>query len=153
VEPVRKRLIQLLGMTGSAHDGEALNALRLALRAMAEAGTSWSDLIGTGRWSDDDMARCASEAYQKGFLEARQQGVVLRKTKGGDFTPVNGSAGCATFAEFAEILLDHYDDALSDWERQFCESWLDKRYRPSEKQLAIFRRMAQKTGTEAELPI
>jgi hypothetical protein len=153
VEPARKRLIQLLGMTGSVHDGEALNALRLASKLMAEAGIGWSDLIGTGRWSDDDMARCASEAYQKGFLEARQQGAVLRKTRGGDFAPVNGSAGAASYAEFAEIMLDGYDDCLSDWERSFCESWLNKRYQPTEKQMAIFRRMAQKTGTEDELPV
>lgn len=39
------RLIRLLGMLGSQHDGEALNAARLACRWVAEKQTSWATLL------------------------------------------------------------------------------------------------------------
>lgn len=40
-----EKLIKVLGMTGSTHDGEALAALRTAQRMMAAAKVSWADLI------------------------------------------------------------------------------------------------------------
>ena len=43
----RDRLAKLLGMTGSAHDGEALNAARLASALVRQAGITWFDLLGT----------------------------------------------------------------------------------------------------------
>jgi len=41
----RDRLVKLPGMTGSSHDGEALNALRRALDLLAAAGVTWDDLL------------------------------------------------------------------------------------------------------------
>lgn len=41
----RVRLARLLGMTGSAHDGEALNAARLADRLVRDAGITWVDVV------------------------------------------------------------------------------------------------------------
>jgi len=43
----RSRLAQVLGMMGSAHDGEALNAARLAVRMLKEARV---DLAEPPRW-------------------------------------------------------------------------------------------------------
>lgn len=40
-----ERLIRILGMLGSGHDGEALNAARLAVRWLANAGTDWRSLL------------------------------------------------------------------------------------------------------------
>jgi hypothetical protein len=39
------RLVRLLGMLGSAHDGEVLNAARMADRFVRERGLTWSQLI------------------------------------------------------------------------------------------------------------
>lgn len=39
------RLARLLGMLGSAHDGEVLNAARMADRFVRERGLTWSQLI------------------------------------------------------------------------------------------------------------
>jgi len=39
------RFIKLMGMTGSIHDGEALNALRMANAILAETGMSWEEFI------------------------------------------------------------------------------------------------------------
>jgi len=41
-----EKLLKILGMTGSSHDGEALVALRMAQRLMAAEGKTWKDLIG-----------------------------------------------------------------------------------------------------------
>jgi hypothetical protein len=41
-----ERLAKLLGMIGSAHDGEALNAARLADKVVREAGLTWIDILG-----------------------------------------------------------------------------------------------------------
>lgn len=40
-----KRLIAVMGMTGSVGDGEALNAVRLANRMLKAAGKNWSDVL------------------------------------------------------------------------------------------------------------
>ena len=42
----RSRLAKLLGMVGSTHDGEALNAARMADKLVREAGVSWADTLG-----------------------------------------------------------------------------------------------------------
>lgn len=44
----RTRLINLLGMTGSAGDGEALNAIRMATKLLKDLKLTWADVIGTG---------------------------------------------------------------------------------------------------------
>ena len=63
----RTRLARLLGMMGSQHDGEALNAARLADKLVREQGITWFDVISTAppraspdpppppRPSDDDL--------------------------------------------------------------------------------------------------
>jgi hypothetical protein len=44
-EAQRTRLLQVLGMTGSIHNGEAISALRIAQRLMRESGIGWPDLL------------------------------------------------------------------------------------------------------------
>ena len=63
----RTRLARLLGMMGSQHDGEALNAARLADKLVREQGITWFNVISTAppraspdpppppRPSDDDL--------------------------------------------------------------------------------------------------
>jgi hypothetical protein len=41
----RERLATVLGMMGSAHDGEALNAARLAVRMLKEAKATWPEVL------------------------------------------------------------------------------------------------------------
>ena len=40
-----QRLVRLLGMLGSAHDGEVANAGRMADRLIRESGLTWSQII------------------------------------------------------------------------------------------------------------
>jgi hypothetical protein len=43
----RDRLAKLLGMLGSAHDGEALAAARQAERLRADAGLTWHQIVAS----------------------------------------------------------------------------------------------------------
>lgn len=42
----RRRLVKVLGMLGSRHDGEVLAAARLAQHMLGQSKTSWGDLLG-----------------------------------------------------------------------------------------------------------
>lgn len=42
----RGRLAKLMGLTTSVHDGEALNALRMANKMLSDAKLTWSEVIG-----------------------------------------------------------------------------------------------------------
>ncbi len=56
---VRDRLTKLLGMTQSSHDGEALNAVRLANRMLAENRLTWREALcgptAIASPTDDDL--------------------------------------------------------------------------------------------------
>lgn len=41
----KKRLVKVLGMLGSRHDGEALNAARTAHTMLAQAKITWAELL------------------------------------------------------------------------------------------------------------
>lgn len=44
----RRKLIRFLGMLGSDHDGEVVNAARIALRLIKDRGLTWDDVLGPG---------------------------------------------------------------------------------------------------------
>jgi hypothetical protein len=50
----RQRLARLLSMLGSEHDGEVLNAARLATRTLRDLGCTWSDALSAP--PPDDLA-------------------------------------------------------------------------------------------------
>jgi hypothetical protein len=72
---LRRRLAIVLGMAGSAHDGEALAAARRAEALRARAGLTWADVLGVQPAADPhdliiwclDRAECLT-AWQHEFL-------------------------------------------------------------------------------------
>lgn len=68
----RARLLKLLGMTGSVHDGEALNALRMATALMKRCRVTWSDLLGGAVRSERPGAGHA-RAGASPFRDAKRQ--------------------------------------------------------------------------------
>ena len=60
----RKRLEKLLGMLGSAHDGEALAAARKADALVKEAGLSWADVLD-GPPRAGDAAAGPADSFRK----------------------------------------------------------------------------------------
>jgi hypothetical protein len=53
----RSKLAKTLGMLGSAHDGEALNAGRAAVRMLRDCGVSWHELLDPGASSSRDAEK------------------------------------------------------------------------------------------------
>lgn len=76
-----ERLIKLLGLLASTHDGEVLNAARLAQRWVADKGTSWEALlvpeplplpvVGVAAPKDPDRV---AEAHDRDRAQAFQNG-------------------------------------------------------------------------------
>lgn len=60
-----ERLVKLMRMTESAHDGESLNALRLANKMLRAAGKHWGDVLVAGSTSSDDYRTAPSK--RRGF--------------------------------------------------------------------------------------
>jgi hypothetical protein len=42
----KAKLAKILGMLGSAYEGERANAAKLASKLLREAGMTWADLLG-----------------------------------------------------------------------------------------------------------
>lgn len=83
------RLRKLMGMTTSEHDGEALNALRMANAILAKAKLTWADMLGTvprGRDVFTNTNPSKDSWTRSGFREySREQAEeILRKAAGGN---------------------------------------------------------------------
>lgn len=135
----RTRLTKLLGMTGSTHDGEALNALRHAQRLMKEAKVNWEDTLhGNGLLT-----------YREGFQEGRTAGFEEGYAKGyreGQNAP--RARPQAWQGVVREMLEEHADD-LNDRETEFLESFRRRSWHtPTERQRAWITSIANKLGVE-----
>ena len=87
----RTRLARLLGMMGSQHDGEALNAARLADKLVREQGITWFNVISTAppraspdpppppRPSDDDVLHRFESASDANAFPWRRAGAADRR--------------------------------------------------------------------------
>jgi hypothetical protein len=123
----KTRLIKLLGMMGSIHDGEILNAARLAHRLVKEAGLTWEQAIGgiTG----EQLRKAEHNGFNRGYE------VASAKYR----TP--------TWRALCETLLEDYADALTPWEEGFVQNFLERRWgSPTERQREIFTRIGEKCG-------
>lgn len=64
----RTRLIKLLGMTGSAHEGEAANAVRLANKLLRDLKLTWAEALGEARTVN------GKDRYVEGYNEGAHNG-------------------------------------------------------------------------------
>jgi len=128
----RTRLIRLLGMIGSAHDGEVLNAARAASRYLKEIGMTWEEALTGHGYDESAMQDMANQAFQSGYQDGHVAGAAAARA----YRPPNWRGFCT-------ILVDEYWDAMTDWERGFVQSFIERGYgRPTPKQQAVFERMA-----------
>lgn len=131
----RDRLVKILGMTGSSHDGEALAALRKAQSIMERAHIGWKDLLAgqaagqAHRRPQPERSSPTDDFWRRYHSYPTPEIEALRK------------AGSEALAAYPFI--------LSEWERNFLSDWEDKpeSWSMSEKQTAVFQRIRLKLET------
>jgi hypothetical protein len=127
----RERLAQLLGMLGSDHDGEVLNAARLAAREVRNAGATWPQLLAEDR--------IAVEAARQLLLENEDlRKEIARLHAAGAFRPRPPQPweGSQSASEAIDNLL-LWEEHLSPWEIQFLNSLLRRsgRFTPRQREV------------------
>jgi hypothetical protein len=140
----RTRLIQILGMMGSAHDGEILNAAKMAQRLLGAEATTWGDILnGGGGYTEEAVRTVVTEAYDKGYQEGLRKGLEHGRNEAQITKPQ------LSWQVYARILMRDYSSFLTEWEAGFVDSFIARAWpSPTAKQKTIFERLAQKTGTE-----
>ena len=148
-EDDQKRLAKLLWMMTSNHDGEVLNAARMASRFVAGLGYTWDEVLGgngatatasNGKtFTEDEVAQLVKRSYDYGYEEGQK----IHKPGFKSVVPSN------PWKAFAVECLDDQKHRLTAWEVDFCESWVERPFpHPTPKQRAIFERLADRFDME-----
>ena len=140
----RTRLAKLLEMTASPHDAEALTALRMATKLVRELGLTWDQALtppqkGTQAPPVPDARHALQQARLQGFQEGYLQGLA-----DGQRAPrMRPASWRGTASEMLAL------GELTSWETKFLLSFVHSRlYAPTERQRAVFERLATKIGME-----
>lgn len=132
----RTHLIKLLGMLGSDHEGEVLNAARMAQRLIGSEAMTWAEVMGAtnGQYMDPGAYNAG---YAAGYAKAMSEDKARRHTK------------LMTWFVFVRELRDEYEDNLSEWEQGFVESFIGRGFaRPTPRQRTVFENIAEKLGID-----
>lgn len=151
------KLIKILGMTGSSHDGEALVALRMAQKLMAAHGKTWKDLIGkpqaqqqgwTGGAGWDPFAHAREKAQREAQRQREREEYARARENAHAREQARQQEGereqdDAALKRYVIAMAAQHPHLTTDWEKDFLESF---KIRPDEwgmtdKQRAIFVRM------------
>jgi hypothetical protein len=123
----RKRLVDLLGMLGSDHDGERANAARLADEHRRKSGLTWHDII----------LPLAEDRPRK----PRKP----RKAKATKPTPKPKPPEQPTWRDMATLVAEFV--LATEWERNFASELLNKWHgRLTEKQAQCVAKLWAKCG-------
>jgi hypothetical protein len=136
----RERLAMILGMLGSAHDGEALNAARLAVRIVKEAGTSWPEVIDGGRVATE-AARSLLAENENLQLENRQLQNQLARLRHPPL-PTTWALPQTPGEQAAQAI--EWTAVLSDWERSFVNDMSGRWRPPTQKQQQCLDKISSK---------
>ena len=147
------KLLKILGMTGSSHDGEALVALRMAQKLMAAHGKTWKDLVGAPKQQQGGAGAGwdpFAHAYEKAQREAQRQREREEHARARENAHARqqarrqeGEQDDAALKRYVIDMAAQHPGWTTDWEKDFLESF---RFRPDEwgmtdKQRAIFIRL------------
>lgn len=148
----RKRLVQLLGMLGSDHDGEVVNAARLAHRLLRSKPYTWDEVVSVNGSASTNAGGTnrAAGGREAEILELKKQIAVAYKNGFQDGVKSTGQRMVkANWKQFARLVVENEQDFLSDWEIKFFGSFAEgRRNVPTDKQKAIFVAVAERLGLE-----
>jgi hypothetical protein len=130
------RLAKLLGMLGSEHPGERVNAGLLADRLVRDAGITWSEII-----NGSDIA---IQAGRQLLAENNALRAELARIRAVALIPPAQPWRDADDADEAIEGLLLWRTHLNEWESKFLASLLRRRRRLSEKQFAALARIGLK---------
>jgi hypothetical protein len=139
----RSRLTRLLGMTGSAHDGEVVNAARLAHQMVRQANLGWDEVLIEPGIAVDAARQLAAENE---VLVTENIRLRQRLAQLGANLPT-AWIHPRSIEERIETALA-WTVVLTDWERGFITSIAGRR-RLSEKQLLRLDELTRKIETIA----
>jgi hypothetical protein len=133
----RERLARLLGMLGSAHDGEVVNAGRLAIRMLKEAGMTWEQVVTpTVNGHDEsvviDAARALLAENERLTDEVEDLREQLQRSRARSLQTPSHWNEPKTVTEQIEQAIE-WTARLTDWEREFATS-IAGRWRLTQKQ-------------------
>jgi hypothetical protein len=127
------RLGQILGMLGSAHDGEIVNAAKIAVRMVQDAGLTWPQLLTQNEIAVEACRRLIAENE-----ELRSEIARLKPPP----PPVHRSFDLCDPDEQRELVL-LWIHRLNNWEQSFIWS-LPRAYRLSARQRIKLSQIATK---------
>ena len=132
----REQLIKLLGMMGSSHDGEILNAARLAQRLIGSLGQTWEEVLNTNGNGRDQWDEGYRAGYAIGIAQGRRDSYTTRPTRN-------------TWFNFVRTVQEEYYDDLNDWEQGFIDNFVERQLNnPSPKQRNVLEKIADKIGID-----
>lgn len=132
----RTHLIKLLGMLGSDHEGEVVNAARMAQRLLGSEGMTWVEVLAPNGHTIVDPGSY-NAGYAAGYAKALNEDRARRHTK------------IMTWFAFVRELQDEYENNLSEWEQGFVQSFIQRGFaRPTPRQRDVFFNIAEKLGID-----
>jgi hypothetical protein len=148
------KLARILGMSGSAHDGEALNAVRMADRLIRDNKMTWEDLLAPSH-----QLEVATEACRQliaDLEELRAENARLRANGVGAIAPEwsNVGGGKTDHRVTAHWVIQLGDTGrvwLSDFERDFLDTALRWRGSLTPRQRPVFDRIVAKVAKQTGL--
>lgn len=162
----RDRLVRFLAIAGqSSSDGEAINALRQAVKLAQGAGLSLPDALASAGTAMMDVARLArleSEAFARGeqagidkakvsavdLQLAYERGFAAGRNNGATTAPhaATSSNHTSSWQTFAHECLKR-PDIMTKWEIDFCTNFITRGWNtPTPKQQLVFHRISSKCG-------
>lgn len=140
-EQAHRQLLQLLGMSASPHDGEALNAVRLANQLAARHGFSLIEALETAPAPIDlqRITQLEQDAHQRGYEAGFEDGSAAA-TEGPP----------ATWPVFCARCLRDHANILRERDLEFLRGFISRGWAmPTERQLPWLKHIAARCGVPA----
>ena len=122
-------------------------AARRAHKLVTDRKLTWPQLLNSPVLNiQATIAQARAEGREQGYRDGFAAGCLRGRVQAREEAAEEAAED--EWPAFAQFLLDKYGDRLSKWETDFLESWADKGplSEPSEKQYAVFARLARKFG-------